>query len=122
RGVHARRASWLAVRRGWRNRAHATRGVLLRRPLRSGRNRARVLALHADHPNMSLEPQIRELFERANFAHLATTLRDGSLHTVPIWAGVENDRIVFFTQSASQKAKNLARDPRVAISVIDFEQ
>ena len=71
---------------------------------------------------MSLEPQIRELFEGANFAHLATTLRDGSPHTVPIWAGVENDRIVFFTQSASQKAKNLARDPRVAISVVDFER
>jgi PPOX class probable F420-dependent enzyme len=71
---------------------------------------------------MSLEPPIRELFEGANFAHLATTLRDGSPHTVPIWAGVEDGRIVFFTQSASQKAKNLARDPRVAISIVDFDR
>jgi PPOX class probable F420-dependent enzyme len=71
---------------------------------------------------MSLEPQIQELFAAANFAHCATTLRDGSPHTVPIWAGVEDGRIVFFTQATSQKAKNLARDARVAISVVDHDR
>ncbi len=69
-----------------------------------------------------LEPDVRELFEGPNYAHLATTLRDGSPHTVPIWAGVEDGRIVFFTQESSQKARNLARDPRVAVSVTDFER
>jgi PPOX class probable F420-dependent enzyme len=67
----------------------------------------------------ALEQPVRELFEGANFAHLATTLPDGSPHTVPIWAGIEDGRIVFFTQESSRKARNLARDPRVAISVID---
>jgi PPOX class probable F420-dependent enzyme len=71
---------------------------------------------------MTLEPQVRELFEGANFAHLATTLPNGEPHTVPIWADVEDGRIVFFTQQTSRKARNLARDPRVAISVVDFEQ
>ena len=69
-----------------------------------------------------LEPQLRALFEGRNYAHLATVLPDGSPHTVPIWAGIEDGRIVFFTQEASRKARNLARDPRVAISVVDFEQ
>ena len=69
-----------------------------------------------------LDPEVRELFEGANFAHLATTLPDGGPHTVPIWAGVEDGRIVFFTQESSRKARNLARDPRVAISIVDFEQ
>jgi PPOX class probable F420-dependent enzyme len=69
----------------------------------------------------ALEQPVRELFEGANFAHLATTLPDGSPHTVPIWAGIEDGRIVFFTQESSRKARNLARDPRVAISVIDNE-
>jgi PPOX class probable F420-dependent enzyme len=69
-----------------------------------------------------LDPQTRKLFEGPNFAHLATTLPDGSPHTVPIWAGVEDGRIVFFTQESSRKARNLARDPRVAISVVDFDQ
>jgi len=69
---------------------------------------------------MTLEPQIRELFEGANFAHLATTLPDGSPHTVTVWAGVEDGRIVFFTQESSRKARNLAGDPRVAISICDL--
>ena len=70
---------------------------------------------------MTLEPQVRELFEGANFAHLATTLPDGGPHTVPIWADVEDGRIVFFTQESSRKARNIARDPRVAISICDLE-
>jgi PPOX class probable F420-dependent enzyme len=38
---------------------------------------------------------------------------------VAVWVGLEGDRIAFFTQSQSQKAKNLARDPRLAISITD---
>jgi PPOX class probable F420-dependent enzyme len=62
---------------------------------------------------------LRELLTARNFVHLATTLPDGSPHSVPIWATVEGDRIAFFTQSTSRKARNLARDPRVALSVVD---
>lgn len=66
--------------------------------------------------------EARDLFERANFAHVATLMPDGAPHTVAVWAGLdERGRIVFFTQVASQKARNLARDPRVAISVTDHE-
>jgi PPOX class probable F420-dependent enzyme len=68
-----------------------------------------------------LPDDVRALFAGRNYAHLATVLPDGSPHTVPIWAGVEDGRIVFFTQEQSRKARNLARDPRVAISVVDFE-
>ena len=66
-----------------------------------------------------LEPDVRQLFEGANFAHIATLMPDGSPHSVAVWAGVEDDRVVFFTQPSSQKARNLARDPRVAISITD---
>jgi PPOX class probable F420-dependent enzyme len=66
-----------------------------------------------------LPPEVRELFEARNFAHLATALPDGSPHSVPVWMRVENGRLLFFTQTASRKARNLARDPRVAVSVAD---
>jgi PPOX class probable F420-dependent enzyme len=66
-----------------------------------------------------LTPEVRDLFEGPNYAHLSTLMPDGSPHSVAVWAGVEDDRIVFFTQPTSQKARNLERDPRVAISVID---
>jgi PPOX class probable F420-dependent enzyme len=68
-----------------------------------------------------LTPEIRALFEGANYAHLATLMPDGSPHSVAIWVGVEDGRICFFTQSESLKARNLARDPRVALSITDHE-
>src|SRR4051812_50150317 len=66
-----------------------------------------------------LEPQVRELFEKANYGHLATLMPDGSPHSVAVWVGYEDGRIVFFTQESSRKARNLARDPRIAVSVVD---
>ena len=53
--------------------------------------------------------------------HLATVLPDGSPHSIPVWAILEGGRIAFFTQSASRKARNLAGDPRVALSLVDGE-
>jgi PPOX class probable F420-dependent enzyme len=67
----------------------------------------------------TLSDDIRELFEQPSLVHLATVLPDGSPHSVPIWARLEGDRIAFFTQPQSRKARNLAQDGRVAISVAD---
>jgi PPOX class probable F420-dependent enzyme len=62
---------------------------------------------------------VRLLTEGRNFVHLATVLPDGAPHTIPVWAIYEDGRIAFFTQSTSRKARNLERDPRVALSVVD---
>ena len=70
---------------------------------------------------MRLEPQIRELLEGRNYAHLATLLPDGSPHSVPVWVGLEGDRIAFFTQPQSRKARNLAEERRVALSITDYD-
>jgi PPOX class probable F420-dependent enzyme len=70
---------------------------------------------------MELPPEVRELFERANFAHLATLTKDGSPSSTAIWAGLEGDDVVFFTQEGSLKARNIERDPRVAISITDHD-
>src|SRR6266545_1349974 len=64
---------------------------------------------------------VRALFERPNFAHVATLMPDGSPHSVPVWVGTQGDRVCFFTQERSRKARNLARDGRVAISIVDYE-
>ena len=68
-----------------------------------------------------LPDEVRELFEGPNFCHLATVLPSGAPHSVPVWTGIEDGRIAFFTQPQSRKARNLARDPRVAISITDHE-
>jgi nitroimidazol reductase NimA-like FMN-containing flavoprotein (pyridoxamine 5'-phosphate oxidase superfamily) len=66
-----------------------------------------------------LTPDVQRLFEGPNYGHLATLMPDGSPHSVALWVGVEDGRVVFFTQPSSRKARNLEGDPRVAISVLD---
>ena len=66
-----------------------------------------------------LPPEVSALFEAANYGHVATLMPDGSPHSVAVWVGMEDGRIVFFTQPSSRKARNLAADPRVAISLVD---
>ncbi|HEY0633023.1 MAG TPA: PPOX class F420-dependent oxidoreductase [Thermoleophilaceae bacterium] len=68
-----------------------------------------------------LTDEVRALFQGANFGHVATLMPSGAPHSVAVWVGLEGDRIVFFTQPASQKARNLARDPRVAVSITGHE-
>ena len=64
-----------------------------------------------------LDPEIRRHLDSTVIAHLATVLPDGSPHTVPLWIGTRGDQIVFLTGPGSRKARNLRRDPRVAISL-----
>ena len=71
---------------------------------------------------MGIPEDVRPLLEGRNFAHVATLLPDGSPHSVPVWVGIEDDRVVFFTQEGSRKARNVEHDPRVAISVVDHER
>jgi PPOX class probable F420-dependent enzyme len=50
---------------------------------------------------------------------LATINRDGSPHLVSMFYGMRDGRIAFWTYRASQKARNLVRDPRVTCLVED---
>ena len=72
---------------------------------------------------MTLTTEVRRLLERPNYAHLATLLPDGAPHSVPVWIDVEGtDKVVILTGPGSRKARNVGRDPRVAISIIDIDQ
>jgi PPOX class probable F420-dependent enzyme len=67
-----------------------------------------------------LSENAKQLIDRPNFAHFATLMPDGSPHSTPIWVGREGDRLVICTSEASLKARNTKRDPRVALSIVDF--
>jgi PPOX class probable F420-dependent enzyme len=69
-----------------------------------------------------LDEDVRRLIEGTNYAHLATVLPDGGPHAVPVWVGMEGDRIVFLTDPRSRKARNLEREPRVALSIVEQER
>lgn len=70
----------------------------------------------------TLEPDVLRLIDGVNYAHVATLLPDGAPHTVPVWVGREGDRIAILTAPSARKARNVSRDPRVAISVVDHEK
>ena len=45
---------------------------------------------------------------------------DGSPNTTPVWIGVQGDHILIGSGEGSLKVRNLRRDPRLALSVVDF--
>jgi PPOX class probable F420-dependent enzyme len=65
---------------------------------------------------------VRRLIEGANFAHLATLLPSGAPHSAPMWVGLEDGHIAVMTSPNSRKARNLERDPRVALSITDHDR
>ena len=69
---------------------------------------------------MALDPKVQALLSRPNFAHLSTLMPDGSPNTTPVWIGVQDDHILIGSGESSLKIRNLRRDPRLSLSVIDF--
>lgn len=68
---------------------------------------------------MKLEDQAAELFGGGHVVHLATLRADGSPQSRPLWTIVDEGNVVFFTQAGSPKARDIERDPRVALSATD---
>ena len=66
-----------------------------------------------------LDPIVRDLLEGANFVALATLTTDGSPHVTTVWGALDDGRPCFFTQPSSFKARNIDRDPRVAMTIVD---
>lgn len=69
----------------------------------------------------TLEGPVRELFEKRNFAHLATINPDGSPQVSPVWVDLEDGLIRINTARGRVKDRNMTRDPRVALSIVDQE-
>jgi PPOX class probable F420-dependent enzyme len=59
------------------------------------------------------------LLEGPHFAHVATLNADGSPQVTPVWIDHDGDTVLINTARGRLKEKNLLRDPRVSISVID---
>lgn len=62
-----------------------------------------------------------DVIDKPNLAHVATVNPDGSPQVTPVWISREGDSLLINTAKGRIKAKNLERDPRVAISIVDAE-
>ena len=67
----------------------------------------------------TLSAKARELISRPVLASLATLNPDGSPQITPLWVDLDGDDVVFNTARGRIKARNLEKDHRVAVSVID---
>lgn len=67
----------------------------------------------------TIPEKYRDLFSKRAFASLATLMPDGRPQVTPVWVDIEGDLILVNSAKGRQKDKNLRRDPRVSLAIID---
>ena len=74
----------------------------------------------SDGSNISItDPSIRRLFEGKNLVYIASLMKDGSPQVTPTWVDIENGTILVNTAVGRTKQKNISRDQRVALALVD---
>jgi PPOX class probable F420-dependent enzyme len=66
-----------------------------------------------------LSPKQVQLINGRHFATVATMMPDGSPEATVVWIESDGELIYFNTAMHRLKARNLERDPRVAITIVD---
>jgi PPOX class probable F420-dependent enzyme len=70
-------------------------------------------------PAATVPESHRDLTERPLIAHFATVRSDGSLQSNPMWFRWDGDRVRMTHTRTRKKFRNVAHEPRVALSIID---
>jgi PPOX class probable F420-dependent enzyme len=68
---------------------------------------------------VAFDEATRQLLDGKSFATIATLNPDGAPQTSVVWIDREGDTVVFSATRNRQKVRNLARDPRVSLTVLD---
>ena len=66
---------------------------------------------------MLIPDEARALVESSALAHLVTLEADGRPQMSCVWVGMDGDDIVFASLGPRRKLDNIAREPRVALSI-----
>ena len=67
----------------------------------------------------AIPEKFADLFKKKALCQLATVMPDGSPQVTPVWCDYDGRYVLFNTAEGRQKDKNLRRDPRVAIAIVD---
>jgi PPOX class probable F420-dependent enzyme len=70
---------------------------------------------------MPLEARVLELAHGKNLASVTTLLPDGTPMTQPLWVDADDEHVLLNTEVHRQKFKNVSRDPRVTVLIVDPE-
>lgn len=61
----------------------------------------------------------RDLFNKKAFASLATLMPDGRPQVTPVWCDFDGAHIMVNSARGRVKDRNMRRDPRVSVAIID---
>ena len=67
----------------------------------------------------TISPEVAKLIEDKNLAFVATLMNNGSPQITPVWVDLVDGMILVNTAQGRVKQRNVSRDPRVAISIVD---
>jgi PPOX class probable F420-dependent enzyme len=70
---------------------------------------------------IQLSDTAKELIEGKNLAHFVTLMKDGSPQVTPVWVDHDGTHVRINTAEGRQKPRNLQRDARVALSIVDSD-
>ena len=68
-----------------------------------------------------IEGRVQELLEAPNFVAVATLDKDGAPDVKVVWADHEDGNVVLNSAEGRQWPKNVRRDPRVTVTVVNSE-
>jgi PPOX class probable F420-dependent enzyme len=68
---------------------------------------------------IELSADLQQLLQKRVFCFFATIMPDGSPHVTQTWVDTDGTFLLINTVQGHQKARNVQRDPRVMVSVID---
>ena len=71
--------------------------------------------------NKKIIGPVSKIIQKNSFAFLATLMKDGSPQVSPVWIDIVDNIILINTAKDRIKQRNVSRDPRVSISLIDAE-
>jgi len=60
-----------------------------------------------------------DLFQKRAFASLGTLMPDGRPQVTPVWCDFDGQHVIFNSARGRQKDRNVRRDPRVALAIVD---
>jgi PPOX class probable F420-dependent enzyme len=67
----------------------------------------------------AISPGFRKLLREPAFCQLATLMPDGSPQITQVWVETDGEHILINTPEGSRKRRNVRRDLRVAVNVVD---
>ena len=67
----------------------------------------------------TISPGFLKLLQEPAFCQLATLMPDGSPQNTQVWVDTDGEHILINTAQGRQKERNVQRDPRVAVNVVD---